>query len=124
MIGEFNFDDIFHIEDEVSGPGTKPLLLYPQMSYGLFVGFLVLMSIIIVNLLVGLAVDDIKAVQEKAKLKRLAMQVLLLPVLQWACIFTCEHKCSQVLKLLCCCCLGGFSAILVSMTHTHHIESK
>ena len=34
-----------------------------------------MMTIIIMNLLIGLAVDDIKAVQEKAKLKKLAMQV-------------------------------------------------
>jgi hypothetical protein len=45
------------------------------VTYGFFVGFLVIMSIIIVNLLVGLAVDDIKAVQDQAVLKRLAMQV-------------------------------------------------
>ena len=33
------------------------------------------MPIIIMNLLVGLAVDDIKTVQENAILKRLALQV-------------------------------------------------
>ena len=33
------------------------------------------MAIIVTNLLVGLAVDDIKSVQEQAILKRLAMQV-------------------------------------------------
>jgi len=32
-------------------------------------------SVIVVNLLIGLAVDDIKAVQDQAILKRLAMQV-------------------------------------------------
>ena len=35
------------------------------------------MPIIIMNLLVGLAVDDIKAVQDNAVLSRLAMQVSL-----------------------------------------------
>ena len=33
------------------------------------------MTILIMNLLVGLAVDDIKLVQEQAVLKRMAMQV-------------------------------------------------
>ena len=33
------------------------------------------MSVIVVNLLIGLAVDDIKAVLDQAILKRLAMQV-------------------------------------------------
>ena len=35
------------------------------------------MTIIVMNLLVGLAVDDIKAVQDTANLKRLAMLVTL-----------------------------------------------
>ena len=42
-----------------------------------FVVFVLIMPIIIMNLLVGLAVDDIKTVQENAILKRLAMQVQL-----------------------------------------------
>lgn len=47
---------------------------YPEITYIVFVTFLALMSILIMNLLVGLAVDDIKAVQDQAILKRLAMQ--------------------------------------------------
>ncbi len=66
MIGEFEYEGIFHSD---LGPQ------YPDVTFGFFVGFLVVMSIIIVNLLVGLAVDDIKAVQDQAVLKRLAMQV-------------------------------------------------
>jgi hypothetical protein len=66
MIGEFEYEGIFNGDIE------------PQsinVTYAFFIGFLVVMSIIIVNLLVGLAVDDIKAVQDQALLKRLAMQV-------------------------------------------------
>ena len=33
------------------------------------------MIILVMNLLVGLAVDDIKEIQDKARLKRLQMQV-------------------------------------------------
>ena len=40
----------------------------------LLVAFLVIMSILIMNLLVGLAVDDIKGVQDQAMLEKLAMQ--------------------------------------------------
>lgn len=64
MIGEMEFDSIFNEEK----------LDYPQMTYIVFVAFLILMSILLMNLLVGLAVDDIKAVQDQAILKRLAMQ--------------------------------------------------
>ncbi|KAK7065169.1 hypothetical protein SK128_006956, partial [Halocaridina rubra] len=66
MIGEFEFDAIFNT------PGEPPQ--YPAVTYIIFVVFLILMSILIMNLLVGLAVDDIKAVQDQAVLKRLAMQ--------------------------------------------------
>ena len=41
----------------------------------LFVVFVVVMGIIMMNLLVGLAVDDIKEVQDNAQLKKLAAQV-------------------------------------------------
>ena len=66
MIGEFEFENIF-FED------TTPLA-FPVTTTILFIVFLIVMAIIIMNLLVGLAVDDIKAVQDQAVLKRLAMQ--------------------------------------------------
>ncbi|XP_041352044.1 transient receptor potential cation channel subfamily A member 1 homolog [Gigantopelta aegis] len=71
MIGEFEFDSIFNGQDSGSGDD----IIYSEATYLIFVIFLILMSIIIMNLLVGLAVDDIKAVQEQAALKRMAMQV-------------------------------------------------
>ncbi|XP_022241901.1 transient receptor potential cation channel subfamily A member 1 homolog isoform X2 [Limulus polyphemus] len=67
MIGEIEFDSIFNDSE-------NPIHFKPP-TYILFVIFLILMSIIIMNLLVGLAVDDIKSVQEHAALTRLAMQV-------------------------------------------------
>ena len=48
---------------------------YMDTTKALFVVFVLVMPIIIMNLLVGLAVDDIKTVQENAVLKRIAMQV-------------------------------------------------
>lgn len=65
MIGEFEFDGIFYDSE----------LMFPVSSLLLFVAFIVIMAILLMNLLVGLAVDDIKAVQDQAVLKRLAMQV-------------------------------------------------
>lgn len=65
MIGEFDYNDIFHGEDEV----------HYWLTYVLFCSFLIVMTIIIMNLLVGLAVDDIKGVQDQAALKRIAMKV-------------------------------------------------
>nr|UPO70950.1 sTRP5 [Mesobuthus martensii] len=67
MIGEFEYDAIFN---DPENP-----IYFKGPTYILFIIFLILMSIIIMNLLVGLAVDDIKGVQEQAELKRLAMKV-------------------------------------------------
>ncbi|XP_063846089.1 transient receptor potential cation channel subfamily A member 1 homolog isoform X2 [Scylla paramamosain] len=68
-IGEFEYDSVFN--------DSTQTLPYPEVTYIVFVTFLALMSILIMNLLVGLAVDDIKAVQDQAILKRLAMQTQL-----------------------------------------------
>lgn len=50
MIGEFDFDTIFHPPDRLA----PDALQYEYMTYTLFVAFLILMAIIVMNLLVGL----------------------------------------------------------------------
>ena len=67
--GEFEYDSIF--EDP-----TQPLHYYISAII-IWVIFIVMMPILLMNLLVGLAVDDIKGVQENAELKRFEMQVVL-----------------------------------------------
>ena len=67
--GEFEYDSIF--EDP-----TQPLYYYISAII-MWVIFIVMMPILLMNLLVGLAVDDIKGVQENAELKRFEMQVVL-----------------------------------------------
>ncbi|ULT95578.1 hypothetical protein L3Y34_004351 [Caenorhabditis briggsae] len=74
MIGEFEFTGIFHGDsdshtEKMFGPAHN------AVAGVLFFCFCIIMTILLMNLLVGLAVDDIKGVQEKAELKRLAMQV-------------------------------------------------
>ena len=54
MIGEFEYEGIFYPTQSHQNP------VFANMTYAFFVGFLIVMSIIIVNLLIGLAVDDIK----------------------------------------------------------------
>ena len=73
MIGEFEFDSVF-FEYPSRDPSVLP---YRPVTLLFFLAFMVIMPIIIMNLLVGLAVDDIKGVQENAVLSRLAMQVSL-----------------------------------------------
>ena len=75
MIGEFEFENIFFGPE---GKDPSDVLAFPTVTIILFLGFVVIMSIIIVNLLVGLAVDDIKEVRDQAELKKAALQVLFL----------------------------------------------
>ncbi|CAF1140837.1 unnamed protein product, partial [Rotaria sordida] len=67
MIGEFEYEGIFHGDDAN----------YFGITYFFFIIFIIVMSIIIMNLLVGLAVDDIATVMRLARLKRLEMRVKL-----------------------------------------------
>ncbi|KAG7166924.1 Transient receptor potential cation channel subfamily A member 1-like 10, partial [Homarus americanus] len=69
MIGEIDYQDVF------SNPENP--IEYPEVTYILVMAFMVFMSILIMNLLVGLAVHDIKSVQEQAMLQKLAMQTKL-----------------------------------------------
>ncbi|XP_054708114.1 transient receptor potential cation channel subfamily A member 1 homolog [Uloborus diversus] len=92
MIGEIEFDAIFN------DPDNK--VYFPGPSYLLFVCFMLLMAIIIMNLLIGLAVDDIKGVQEKAELQRLAMKVELVltveRILPTVVLRKCISKCRTI----------------------------
>jgi hypothetical protein len=65
MIGEYDFDNLFYGAD----------IQYRFVTSILFSIFALCMTILVMNLLIGLAVDDIKGVQEKAALTRLAMTV-------------------------------------------------
>ena len=67
MAGEFEYDGLFN--------NISDTLDHPISSYILWLVFVILIPIILANLLVGLAVDDIKGVQETAVLKRLALKV-------------------------------------------------
>ena len=68
LIGEIDYNEIFHNQDYD--------LMFPFTTWCFYAIFLVVMPIIIMNLLVGLAVDDIKIIQEKATLKRYLFSVV------------------------------------------------
>ena len=70
--GELEYDNLFFADEFPINLQSVP---YEWTTRLFFVVFVIIMPIIIMNLLVGLAVDDIKLVQENAVLKRIAMQV-------------------------------------------------
>ena len=67
MSGELEYPDIFF-----SDQGKVP---FPTVTYTIFVVFFLLVSIVTLNLLVGLTVDDIKASLDEAEIKNLTMKV-------------------------------------------------
>ncbi|XP_070579658.1 transient receptor potential cation channel subfamily A member 1-like [Ptychodera flava] len=70
-IGELDYADMFH-NDEVD---TEPFETAAQV---LFVVFLFLMPIVLMNLMVGIAVGDITIVQEGAYIEKVEMQIELI----------------------------------------------
>ena len=86
MIGEFEYEGIFEFWRSDQCPeGTTSddcgdfdqINFYHLTMYVMFVIFVITMTIIVSNMLVGLAVDDIKAVQETAVLQRQALKIKL-----------------------------------------------
>jgi len=75
MIGEFEYSDMFI--SEYTDDTFVAKVNYDAVTNIIFVVFVIVMSIVIMNLLIGLAVDDIKEVQDNAELTSLAMQVKL-----------------------------------------------
>ncbi|KAA0194612.1 Transient receptor potential cation channel subfamily A member 1 [Fasciolopsis buskii] len=67
-----------HVFERYSSTEPDKQVHYEFLTYLLFIIFLALMCIVMMNLLVGLAVDDIKGVQRKAALRRQEMRVQLL----------------------------------------------
>uniref|UniRef100_A0A3B4A594 Ion transport domain-containing protein n=1 Tax=Periophthalmus magnuspinnatus TaxID=409849 RepID=A0A3B4A594_9GOBI len=69
MVGELNYQNNFldsYLKDE---------LPFDILTYLIFISFILLMPILLVNLMIGLAVGDIAEVQRNAALKRIAMQI-------------------------------------------------
>ncbi|RXN05753.1 transient receptor potential cation channel subfamily A member 1-like protein [Labeo rohita] len=69
MVGELNYQDNF------LKPFLQGDLPFPLLTMAIFIWFVLLVPILLMNLLIGLAVGDIAEVQTNACLKRIAMQI-------------------------------------------------
>ncbi|XP_035773671.1 transient receptor potential channel pyrexia-like [Anopheles albimanus] len=74
MAGELEFEDIFY--------GENLKIEYPATAHGMFLAFVLLVTVILTNLLVGLAVSDIQGLQQSAGLDRLSRQAELISRLE------------------------------------------
>uniref|UniRef100_A0A182PFC5 Ion transport domain-containing protein n=1 Tax=Anopheles epiroticus TaxID=199890 RepID=A0A182PFC5_9DIPT len=74
MAGELEFEDIFY--------GENLKIEYPATAHGMFLAFVLLVTVILTNLLVGLAVSDIQGLQQSAGLDRLSRQAELIARLE------------------------------------------
>ena len=81
MIGEYEFEGIFTEHDDPEDTKEEEIhekakmIPFPAYSALVFLGFVFVMSIIIMNLMVGLAVDDITEIQSEAELQKLSLNV-------------------------------------------------
>lgn len=73
MSGELEFEDIFYGDVKVK---------YPVTSHFIFLSFVLLVTVILTNLMVGLAVSDIQGLQVSATLDRLVRQAELVSRLE------------------------------------------
>uniref|UniRef100_A0A336MEW4 CSON014455 protein n=1 Tax=Culicoides sonorensis TaxID=179676 RepID=A0A336MEW4_CULSO len=83
MSGELEFEDIFYGDDEQKkDEDDDPQVKYPVTSHIVFFTFVLLITIILTNLMVGLAVSDIQGLQDSAGLDRLSRQAELVSRLE------------------------------------------
>ncbi|KAG5896169.1 hypothetical protein JTB14_016944 [Gonioctena quinquepunctata] len=76
MSGELDYEDDFFTDDESQG------IKYPYTAQIMYLCFVLLVTIILMNLVVGLAVSDIQGLQQSAGLDRLVRQAELVAHLE------------------------------------------
>lgn len=80
MIGELEFEDMFYNNKPDEESDTP--LVHPFTAHIMFFAFVILVTVILMNLLVGLAVSDIQGLQASAGLNRLSRQAELVARLE------------------------------------------
>ena len=78
--GEIDYSEIFFKDNPPLKWGDKwdqghEMVTFPVITYGMFLVFLFFVSIVAINVLVGLTVDDIRNFLENADLRKLTMRL-------------------------------------------------
>ena len=74
MVGEMDFSDMFARHVTKAGIVPSFHMPYPVVTTIYFLVFVAMISILLMNLLVGVAIDNVTGVQDSAIIDRLAMQ--------------------------------------------------
>lgn len=87
MIGELEFEDMFYPQSQDNDSKhcdsyQSDALPFPITTHLMFFTFIILVTVILMNLLVGLAVSDIQGLQASAGLNRLSRQAELVARLE------------------------------------------
>ena len=77
MVGEMDFSDMFARHVTKAGIVPSFHMPYPVVTTIYFLVFVAMISILLMNLLVGVAIDNVTGVQDSAIIDRLAMQAKL-----------------------------------------------
>ena len=75
MSGETEYGEIFFKKSPTKGPSFESYIPFPLLTYSMFVIFFLLVSILGINVLVGLTVDDIRNFLQNADLRKLSMRL-------------------------------------------------
>lgn len=65
--GEFEYESIFHDSDSV--------VPFPFITITLFIGLIVVMTFVLLNMLIGIAVDNISKIQEDAEIEKVSSMI-------------------------------------------------
>ena len=74
MLGEIDYVNIFHSHKEEGATETH-MLHYKYITLILFIIFIIVLSIIVLNLLIGLAASDVAAIRKESDIKVLRSQI-------------------------------------------------
>ena len=72
MSGEFDYGDIFFPENEDGQPSSPP---FPDLTFAFFTIFFILLALLLMNLLLGLTLNDVEVLVEVASIKKMSIRL-------------------------------------------------
>ena len=90
MVGEMDFTDLFHSDQEDDSHEVQ--VYFPEITYAVFIAFLIFLSLIIMNLLTALAIRDVNKLLEDSGYQLISMQIRLALDIEFANPVWCHQR--------------------------------